>query len=76
MLTKRLSFSSFFSPLVLGNDIHQLRDMIAEVDTDNNKTIEFDEFLSMMKKVRAGAQGGGFVKVVKRVEHITKVLAA
>ncbi len=50
--------------------------MIAEVDTDNNKTIEFDEFLSMMKKVRAGAQGGGFVKVVKRVEHITKVLAA
>ena len=29
---------------------YKLRDMIAEVDTDNSKTIEFSEFLEMMKK--------------------------
>jgi len=32
---------------------YKLRDMIAEVDTDNNKTVEFDEFIEMMKKVKS-----------------------
>jgi len=61
----------------LGENVpgYKLRDMIAEVDTDNSKTIEFSEFVAMMKKVR---QSGGkfvnqFATLTRRVENLTKV---
>lgn len=42
--------------------------MIAEVDTDNNKTIEFEEFLQMMKKVKAS--GGKVVSQFASVRDL------
>ncbi len=72
-------------------DLHyrsfKLRDMIAEVDLDNNKTVEFSEFLVMMKKglseicllhdipVRAsgGKVSGGFATLTSRVAKLNKV---
>ena len=53
----------------------KIRDMIAEVDTDQSGTIEFNEFLNMMKRVRAsgGKVASQLYNVVKKVEKVTKM---
>jgi len=53
---------------------YKIRDMIAEVDTNHSGTVEFEEFLEMMRKVRVG---GGKVtqlyQVTKKVEKMVKL---
>lgn len=61
----------------LGEDVpgYKLRDMISEVDTDNSKTIEFNEFIDMMRRVRVSGSknASSLYKVVKKVEKTIKL---
>jgi len=56
----------------------QLKKIIAEVDTDNNGTVEFGEFLSIIKKLRSGqaSETSGFGKVYKKAEQLVKISGA
>lgn len=53
---------------------YKLRDMIAEVDTNNNKTVEWDEFITMMKKVRVGGSQlvGEFANTATKVQTLKR----
>eukprot|EP00051_Salpingoeca_urceolata_P026500 m.477582 g.477582 ORF g.477582 m.477582 type:complete len:641 (+) comp20867_c0_seq1:379-2301(+) len=61
-----------FSDLGEGVPAYQIRDMLNEVDIDQNGTVEFEEFLTLLKKVRAGKIDSQFVSVVDRVEKVCK----
>jgi len=56
----------------------QLRQIIAEVDSDKNGTVEFGEFLNIIKKLRSGqaSSTSGFGKVYKKAEQLVKISGA
>lgn len=58
----------------VGEDIpgYKLRDMIREVDDNKNGTVEFDEFLKMLKSVRSDRVEFTFQKAVKTRQGVTK----
>lgn len=52
----------------------ELKKYIAEVDLDNNGTIEFEEFIKFVQKLRAGkASGKGFGEVVVKNANVNVV---
>lgn len=51
---------------------YKLRDMIAEVDKDKNGTVEFNEFVEMLKGIRSGKVQYSFQKAVKAKSGIAK----
>ncbi|PIK35186.1 hypothetical protein BSL78_27988 [Apostichopus japonicus] len=51
---------------------YKLREMIAEVDRDKNGTIEFDEFIEMLKGIRSGKVQYSFQAAVKAKSGIAK----
>jgi plastin-1 len=55
----------------------QLKKIIAEVDTDGNGTVEFAEFLSIIRKLRSGQAGESrFGAVYKKAEQLVKISGA
>eukprot|EP00479_Gromia_sphaerica_P014799 TRINITY_DN905_c0_g1_i3.p1 TRINITY_DN905_c0_g1~~TRINITY_DN905_c0_g1_i3.p1 ORF type:complete len:295 (-),score=71.06 TRINITY_DN905_c0_g1_i3:484-1368(-) len=55
----------------------QVNEMIAQVDTDDSGTINFNEFLSVMKNVRSGDEEGlAFVKVYEKQKELIQVKGA
>lgn len=51
---------------------YKLRSMIEEVDKDQSGTVEFDEFVHMIEKVRSG-KDSSFHKIVQKVEKVNKL---
>ncbi|EGD72489.1 L-plastin [Salpingoeca rosetta] len=54
---------------------YRLREMIAEVDTDKSGTVDFDEFINMMKKARAsgGKSASSMYKLTGKVKKLKKL---
>ena len=54
---------------------YRLREMIAEVDADQSSTIDYDEFLNMMKKARAsgGKSASSLYKLSGKVKNLRKL---
>jgi hypothetical protein len=52
----------------------QIKQIISEVDSDNNGTIEFSEFLDFVEKFKAGKGSKGFGEVFLRMPTSTSLL--
>lgn len=53
---------------------YKIRDMIAEVDTNSSGSVEFDEFVDMMRRVRVkGGKASQLYNVTKKVEKMVKL---
>lgn len=51
--------------------LNRLDQIIAEVDTNRDGTIDFDEFLAIMKSIQSGSgKGGQFVKVYEKQKEL------
>eukprot|EP01139_Manchomonas_bermudensis_P010432 Amastigsp_a340456_90.p1 type:complete len:632 gc:universal Amastigsp_a340456_90:2001-106(-) len=57
-------------------DERKLREIIAEVDLDNNATLEFAEFLTLVQNVRAGRSNAKMGAVVQKAGDKFKVAGA
>jgi len=59
----------------LGENISssKLKELIAEVDLDGNQTIEFNEFLALILKMRSGTANKGMATIVKKSSQHFKV---
>jgi hypothetical protein len=55
---------------------YQIRDMIKEVDIDENGTVEFDEFVEMYKKVKSGKKKFALQETSEKAKKIVKVEGA
>lgn len=58
----------------LGEDVpgYKIRDMIKEVDIDENGTVEFDEFIEMYKKVKEGKTKFALQTTAEKAKKLVK----
>ena len=59
----------------LGSEVpgYQIRDMIKEVDLDENGTVEFNEFVKMFEKVKSQKKSFKLAETSEKAKHIVKV---
>lgn len=60
----------------LGVDVDRLKDMLKEVDSNNDGNIDFDEFLAALWKVKNSGDASGFANMVKKQVELIAIKTA